>query len=403
MTGGLIVFFSHVALCAQNGEVFFNPDTTVVLPLDTFEVNIEVDNNARTIHCFMVSVDLDTSLIQLLNVLEGSLLPGQGFAFFFCDTTRVPYDIGSCLMGYGLYADGPGVLAIMKFRAGDQAGATPLTFTHVEFSDTAVPPNQIPMNHSDGAVIVWGDQPPSVHVTSPPSGGIYNSLPALTIHFHDDVGLNRGYYQMDACTGTWAQFWAYNSGSSDTTISWTVPSVSQGLHTIFFKVTDDAGNANGDTCSYSWSFTYDLTLPTVLVTSPPSGGTYNYLPTLTIDLDDDVGLNRGYYQMDACTGTWTQLWAYNSGSSDTSINWTVPSVSEGAHTIYFKVTDDGGNANGDTCTYCWSFTYNLGQVPLLQEKSRIGLFLLLLLTGALFMYKKLQPKIVTAGGDKRRC
>jgi hypothetical protein len=204
---------------------------------------------------------------------------------------------------------------------------------------------------------------PTVQVISPPSGGAYNSLPTLTIDLDDNVELDRGYYQIDDCEGTWTELWSYSSNSSDTTISWTVPSVSQGLHTIFFKVTDDAGNANGDTCSYSWSFTYDLTLPTVLVISPPSGGIYNYLPTLTIDLDDDVGLNRGYYQIDGCTGTWAQLWAYNSGSSDTSIDWTVPSVPEGSHDIYFKAIDDAGNSNSDTCSYFWNFTYDTTPPP----------------------------------------
>jgi hypothetical protein len=34
--------------------------------------------------------------------------------------------------------------------------------------------------------------------------------------------------------------------------------VSEGLHTIYFKAMDDAGNANSDTCSYSWSFTYGI-------------------------------------------------------------------------------------------------------------------------------------------------
>ncbi|MGB7053999.1 MAG: Ig-like domain-containing protein [bacterium] len=361
--GGFMVFFSHVTLFAQNGTVFFNPDTTVVSPLDSFEVNIEVDANLTGIHCFMVSVHFDTSLIQLLDVFEGPLLPGQGMTFFFWNDDIFPYDIGSCLMSYGLYADGPGVLATMKFRAVGQAGVTPLTFTHVEFSDTSIPPVQIPVDSSHGAVIVSGDQSPSVYVTSPASGGIYNSLPTLTIDMDDDMGLDRGYYQIDACTGAWTELWSYNSNSSDTTINWPVPGVSEGSHTIHFRVIDDAGNANGDTCTYAWTFTYDVTEPTVQVTSPPSGGTYNYLPTLTIDLDDDVGLDRGYYQVDGCTGAWTELWSYNSGSSDTTIDWPVPGVSEGSHDIYFKTADDAGNRNGDTCSYFWSFTYDITPPP----------------------------------------
>jgi hypothetical protein len=45
------------------------------------------------------------------------------------------------------------------------------------------------------------------------------------------------------------------------------------------------------------------------------------------------------------------------------MDWTVPSVSEGTHKIYFKVTDDGGLVNIDSCSYFWSFTL---RVPLVS-------------------------------------
>ena len=157
---GCIVFFSYMTLHAQTGKVFFNPDTTVVSPVDTFEVKIQVDSNVSVIHCFMVSVQFNRSLVQLLDVVEGPLLSPHGTTWFFWNDNGVAYDIGNCLMGHGPYADGPGVLAIMKFRAKGPAGVTPLTFTHVEFSDTANPANPIPVNHSDGAIIISGNPVP---------------------------------------------------------------------------------------------------------------------------------------------------------------------------------------------------------------------------------------------------
>jgi len=123
-----------------------------------------------------------------------------------------------------------------------------------------------------------------------------------------------------------------------------------------------------DSCDLADTGTMCLTVhlnapPTVEVLSPPSGDTLSYLPTLSIKLKDDLGLDRGFYQIDSCTGTWTEFWSYNSGSSDTTIDWTVPTVTEGWHTIYFRVTDDGGTANDDTCSYSWSFLY---QVPVVS-------------------------------------
>jgi hypothetical protein len=251
---------------------------------------------------------------------------------------------------------GPGNLAGIVLTANNQISSTPISVDRSVLRDTL---NQDIPHTNSSATIQIDCTTPTAQVNSPISGGVYGSMPTLTVHFHDNVGLNRGYYQIDGCTGIWTQLWSYNSGSSDSTINWTVPGVPEGLHTVYFKTTDDAGNNNGDTCTYSWNFNYDLTAPTVEVTSPPSGGNYTSMPSLNIHFHDNVGLNRGYYQIDGCTGVWTQLWSYNSGSSDSTINWTVPGVPEGLHTVYFKTTDDAGYANGDTCTYSWSFTYHL--------------------------------------------
>lgn len=238
---------------AQDGEVFLNPDTSCVLLLDTFEVNIEVDANLTGIHCFMVSINFDRSLIELLDVLEGPLLPAQGQTFPFWNNNGDTCVIGNCLLSYGLYADGPGVLAIMKFRAQEFTGVTALAFTQVDFTDTLL--ETINVTYSDGSVKIIEDQNPTVEVMFPASGDYYAVLPNLTISLKDDAGLDRGYYQIDNCEGSWIELWSYNSESSDTTIDWTVPDLSEGLHNIYFKVIDDAGNANDDTCTYFWSFT----------------------------------------------------------------------------------------------------------------------------------------------------
>jgi len=101
----------------------------------------------------------------------------------------------------------------------------------------------------------------------------------------------------------------------------------------------------------------DVIRPTVAVTSPASGTVYTTPPILDIDFSDNSGLDRGYYQLDSCTGPWTEFWSYNSEAADTSISWLVPSVSEGTHKVYFKATDDAGNSNGDTCTHTWTFVF----------------------------------------------
>jgi hypothetical protein len=55
--------------------------------------------------------------------------------------------------------------------------------------------------------------------------------------------------------------WSYNSDATDTTVQWQIPSVTEGTHSVFMKVTDDCGNSSIDTCSVSWTFKYDVTPP----------------------------------------------------------------------------------------------------------------------------------------------
>jgi hypothetical protein len=202
--------------------------------------------------------------------------------------------------------------------------------------------------------------PEEAHVLSPDSGLIFNQLPVLEIRFVDNVGLDRAYLQIDGCDGDWTALWSDNSGASDTTIQQVVPSVPDGSHTVYFKVTDDGGNVNIDSCLNYWSFTYDGTPPeepTVL--SPPQGGSLNYLPELQIRFEDAMGLDRAYYQINACDGEWIELWSHNSNATDTNISWQIPGIPEGEQFYYFKVTDDAGNSNVDTCSYSWYFTYDI--------------------------------------------
>jgi hypothetical protein len=111
-----------------------------------------VNSDLTGIHCYIVSVGFDTSLVELVEVTEGPLLPDSGQTFFFWNENNGGYDIGSCLLGHGLFANGPGILATMKFRSFDSTGTSSLHFTSQEFTDTLNNPiNVLPLY---GAIVV---------------------------------------------------------------------------------------------------------------------------------------------------------------------------------------------------------------------------------------------------------
>ena len=152
---GIITFVlgtTPMAGMAADGAVEFTPHTSYVIPQQTFEVDIQVDVPVIGIHCFMVTIDFDRSLLELLTVTEGLLMQTQGETFFFSVDTAGAYDIGICLLGNGLAADGPGLLATLTFQAQFSLGSTDLEFSVVDFSDENL--NPLAVNYHNGVVTI---------------------------------------------------------------------------------------------------------------------------------------------------------------------------------------------------------------------------------------------------------
>ncbi|MCC6963892.1 MAG: T9SS type A sorting domain-containing protein [candidate division Zixibacteria bacterium] len=109
---------------------------------------------------------------------------------------------------------------------------------------------------------------PDVVVNSPAAGGFYNIAPVLSLTATDDCDLNALYYQVDGCTpGGWLPIATGLSGTIYNNPTWSLSgaefaALTEASHCIRFKVTDDFGRANADSCSYTWCFTKDVTAPT---------------------------------------------------------------------------------------------------------------------------------------------
>lgn len=168
---GLVSFYGSVT--AQAGTVFLAPDSSMISVLETVDIEIRVDQNVAGIHCFIVSLDYDTSLVRIANITEGPLLKTGGSTFFFWDSLRHPTDVGNCLLGYGLHADGPGVVAVVTFRALQKGGTSPVSFTQVNFSDINL--NTMPVTHVDGKIVVKANPVPAI-TSSPVTDALVGQL-----------------------------------------------------------------------------------------------------------------------------------------------------------------------------------------------------------------------------------
>ena len=219
---------------------------------------ISLGGTGNRMKAALFNIAYNHNFITMNNVIKGSALipPDNSFLSYDIYPDSV---VASLAILNGVFT-GTGQLLGLIFTS-VQPGSTNLTFNNSILRDSA---NQdIP--HTDSSASVQIQIPdttrPTVVVNSPASGDTVNSRPTLSIRFRDNLGFNRGYYHLDNCSAPWTEFWSYNSNSLDTTISWRVPAISEGRHNIYFKVVDDWGNVNLDTCFYSWNLTYDTTPP----------------------------------------------------------------------------------------------------------------------------------------------
>jgi len=217
---------------------------------------------------------------------------------------------------------------------------------------------------------------PTININTP-NGNYYTSSPLMDVDFSDTVGLDDAYYKVDSYTPTgldttgWTSIFTSHSGTSYSTDFSLDSSIwnglSEGSHTVYFKVWDDTGNIN-DGSTPSWQFYKDTGDPSIMINSP-NGDYYNSAPTMDVDFSDTLGLDEAYYKVDSYTPTgldttgWTVIFTDNSGtgySSDFAMDSSIWSgLSEGSHTVYFKVWDDSDNIN-DGSSPSWQFYKDTG-------------------------------------------
>ncbi|MFH1729817.1 MAG: SBBP repeat-containing protein [Pseudomonadota bacterium] len=162
---------------------------------------------------------------------------------------------------------------------------------------------------------------PSLTVISTPD----NPGSGSTFEFSSDDIAGNFYCKLDAE--------AYSACSSPKTYS----SLTQGSHTVYMKVIDQAGNQ--DISSYSYTWVYDTIDPTTSIESTPE----NPGNTSTFSFDSDDESTTFYCKID----------------SESYSECTSPKIytglSETSHTFYVKSIDQAGNEDDTPASYSWTY------------------------------------------------
>ncbi len=134
------------------------------------------------------------------------------------------------------------------------------------------------MRLNSASFTVMDGTPPLISIISPERGSYYNSRFDIVVTATDDAsGVDRVEYRIDR--GGWKRLPLSDPLTGRYSTAWAPVESDEGVHTIYFRATDGAGNTS---MTVSTSFTIDLTPPEPPQIVSPQDGTY--LSSETVDI-----------------------------------------------------------------------------------------------------------------------
>jgi len=251
----------------QTPEISIVPaaDTTNCSSNLTYQFYIDYGGSTE-IRGYDVTFTVDTTVVKVNNHLtdftEGTYLSSFGTTTFYSLDPGAGTYVASCaILGGTTGATGSGDLfdVMLTPVAG---GTSAITITNVDLRDLDNVP--IAAVWTGGSILV-DCTPPTMEPIAEAEGQYYNTAPSFSnFGFDDDVALDTGEYRIDA--GGWVALFTNLNLPEYNDDGWTLPGfagLSEGSHTVYFRVSDMAGNQNGEGTpdTYIWQFFKDTVAP----------------------------------------------------------------------------------------------------------------------------------------------
>ena len=211
---------------------------------------------------YEVIFEIDPAVATVVNpggdIVEGDFLSSAGLTqFYVTDNGGGVYTVTCAILGGDGGGGGGGALFSVLLTPVAE-GTSAITITSIKLRD--INNNPLPVYGGSGSIRV-DCTPPTMEDIAEPQGVWYNAAPVLSnFGFDDDVNLDLADYNYDG--GSWTAIFSGIDAAAWDSDGWALPDfdgLSQGTHTVYFRVKDDAGNWN--TATYSWQFYKDTVAP----------------------------------------------------------------------------------------------------------------------------------------------
>ncbi len=249
-------------------DVSVIPDYDLINCSTSVGYTFYIDASAKEVRGVDITFSIDSAVITIVDptpggdFTEGTFLSDVGGTFFdVVDNGDGVYVVNCAILGGDTGAIGSGELFSVIFTPVASGNST-VAITSLQVRD----PDNTPLE------VVAGDSQVQVDCTMPTmepivesEGGWYNATPVLSnFGFDDNLNLDLAEYNYNGAA--WTTIFSGIDAISWDSDDWELPGfagLSEGSHTIFFRVKDDAGNWNGEGTpdTYSWQFFKDTESP----------------------------------------------------------------------------------------------------------------------------------------------
>jgi hypothetical protein len=269
-SGNEDVYALRVGPAGSIHTMFVDPASSTFTCAAPTTVRLRIDQigNTTQIRGYDVLFHIDPAVAVIADpstdIAEGAYLRSAGgTAFYGVSYGGGVYGVSCAILGGDVGATGDGEICTIALTPVAQ-GTSAIDITSLKLRNLDNDP--LAVDGADGIIRV-DCAPPTMEPIAEAENQCHRIAPVFSnFGFDDDANLDLAEYKIDS--GSWTTIFSGIDAASWDSDGWSLPGfagLSEGAHTVYFRVKDDAGYWNGEGTPqpdlYSWAFVKDTVAP----------------------------------------------------------------------------------------------------------------------------------------------